>query len=236
MNLLFYNTFELKQNAFVFLCGDDSSELLSSILAREIAGQGQKVLITSTFPIPYPVEGQILVNIEPQLLRQKLTSDPSPIIYLCSGIENDQLIPISPDFFEQFQLSLNKDIRIIIFVRELTKELLAQKNIKHNSIFITALNYQKINEQLSGFFSDLESETEVTFTDGLKLHWEAIVKQNCPARFSGEDSGMENHVLFLNQVKSIIDENRVIPITRSLGNLYERVFIGDINEYKIREI
>lgn len=58
-----------------------------------MASHDQNILFLSNVPLKYPVEGQILVNIEPALLRQKLQTEGSPVFYLCSAIEHEKLLP-----------------------------------------------------------------------------------------------------------------------------------------------
>ena len=231
MSQLFYNLFGVQENTAVVLCGDASTELLSHVLAKETAAREQKALICANFPIPYPIEGQILVNVEPELLKKKLESDPSRIIYLCTEIKEDQLHPISGDFFKRFAPFISDDVRFIIQIKSEPSNIL-QTFRPEEVVLVNSFNYQNLKEALSDFLSDFQAQSDGTFTEDLKSTWNELTARWC----AFNEERFQQKILFINQIKSLIDENRFIPLARNLSELYQRILIGDINDYKIKEI
>ncbi len=234
MNHLFYNTFNLSTVPIVILCGDDTAELLGSTLAREISGQNQNALIFSDVPMAYPVEGQVLVDIEPELLAQKITSQDGQIWHLCKEIKDDRLFSLESSFLTRFIPLLPENARLLFLLKGQLPQALHKVIEKSGYGFINAFGYGSLVNQINDFFSDLDGSHAENFTESLKNIWKQWVTKFCPQ--TGAASQPFARVLFFNQIKSLIDENQVIPIVRTLNDFYDRVFIGDINEYKLKEV
>lgn len=234
MNHLFYNTFEIEKTPYLFLCGDETLELLRTTLAREIAGQGKNVLLISDAPMAYPIEGQILVDIEAELLSQKIASDESQIYYICSEVKDNLLYPVSDSFCNKFIPHLTQNTRLIVTVEKRWPSVLNEGSIDKKYSFISAFGFGHFGQHLSAFFSEFEQEATHRFAEELKTQWKKWVMNFCPQTGAATQPFVQN--LFFNQIKSLIDENRVIPIVRTLTDFYDKVFIGDINEYKLKEV
>ncbi len=236
MNHLFYNTFNLGTVPIVILCGDDTAELLGSTLAREISGQNQNALIFSDVPMAYPVEGQVLVDIEPELLARKISSQNGQIWYLCKEIKDDRLFPLESSFLIRFLPILPENVRLLFLLKGQLPQTLHTVIEKSGYGFINAFGYGNFVTQLNEFFSDLDGNHAENFTESLKNIWKEWVAKSCPQTGASASSSSFARILFFNQIKSLIDENQVIPIVRTLNDFYDRVFIGDINEYKLKEV
>lgn len=231
---MFYTQFQVENNKFIFFCGDESSELLASILSKEMAAQGQKIVFMSNVPLKYPVEGQILVDIEPELLKQKLQTEESQIFYLCSAIENEKLLPLNSEKWSQF-LKINKlNVRFMFLISKNEKFNLETLVEENNGCMISSFNFSNLEGQLEKFLSDFNTDEQ--FQDELRKHWQQSIESICPAEFFNQNVPAIKRFLFINQVKSLIDENKIMGILRNLTNLYDKIFMGDINDFKIKEI
>ena len=234
MNSMFYDQLQIQENDFVFFCGDQTSELLSSLLAKEITSQGQKALILSDAPLKYPVEGQILVDIDPELLKEKLNSESSEVFYLCRAIENELLLPVSAQHWQTIIQTRLPNVRLLIQIAKL-ENLSVLKECDHKrTCLITSLSFQTLEPQLGQFLTDFKSDEK--FSDELRKHWIQIVREFCPKDIFSNTLPPVKRFLFINQVKALIDENKMIGILRNLNELYDKIFFGDINDFKIKEV
>lgn len=234
MNHLFYNTFGLDQMPFVFLCGDESLEVLSAALAREITGQGKTALLVSDSPMPFPVEGQVLVDIRPELLKRKIDPDSAQTFYLCSAIDDDRLIPVDLAFWKELVSNLPPKVHIISLLKKVPPVSLIKKKLQERFVFINTFGYGYLEENLTKLINEFEQREDESFDEAIKTYWQKWASAFCPQ--ASEKATALKRILYLNHVKSLIDENRIIPIVRNLTDLYDQVFIGDINEYKLKEI
>jgi|GEM_PF-3206790 hypothetical protein len=234
MNHLFYNTFNIGTVPIVILCGDDTAELVGSTLAREISGQNQNALIFSDVPMAYPVEGQVLVDIEPELLAQKIVSQNGQIWHLCKELKDDRLFPLEPLFLTRFIPLLPENSRLLFLLKGQLPQTVHKVIEKSGYGFINTFGYGNFTTQLNDFFNELNGRKNENFTESLKNIWKKWVAEFCPQ--TGAAFQPFARILFFNQIKSLIDENQVIPIVRTLNDFYDRVFIGDINEYKLKEV
>ncbi|RLD11267.1 hypothetical protein DRI50_10200 [candidate division KSB1 bacterium] len=230
---LFYNTFGLEHTPFIFLCGNESLEVLSTTLSRELEGQNKTTLVLSDSPMVFPVEGQVLIGIHSELLKKKVETETPRIYYLCSEVKNDLLLPVEPSLLPEFILDLPENVTVLSLITRVPP-FIREKELQNKFIFINVFGLKQIEEHLSKFIGAFEQHSDVSFTENLQLHWQKWVANFCPR--SKDTITPLKRILFLNHVKSLIDENRIIPIVRNLNELYDQVFIGDINEYKLKEI
>ncbi len=234
MNSIFYKQLQSEENNWILFCGDESSELLASILSREMASQGQKILFLSNVPLKYPVQGQILVNIEPALIKQKLQSDGSPVFYLCSAIEGEKLLPLDSEKWSQIFHLEELNVRFMFLISNVEKfdsySVMAEKQ----ACMISSFNFSNLEKTLENFLTDFKAAEQ--FQEELTKHWHKTTQGLCPQEFFSQHSSNIKRFLFINQVKSLIDENKIMGILRNLTDLYDKIFIGDINDFKIKEI
>ncbi len=234
MNLIFYNQFQVEGNKFIFFCGDESKELLSRILSMEVVGKGQKAIFLANEPLKYPVEGQILVNIEPELLKQKLQSEESKILYLCSAIEGEKLQPVATGKWAKIIKMAEPNTCFMFLISSVNKFRLPRGVAREKSFVISSFNFSNFENQLEKFLSDFKSDEK--FQDELLKYWQKTTEHFCPQDFLNKNFPKLKRILFINQVKSIIDENKLMGILRNLSELYDKIFLGDINDLKIKEI
>ncbi len=219
---------------FVFLCGDESLEVLSATLAREITGQGKTALLVSDSPMPFPVQGQVLVDIRPELLKRKIDAANVQTYYLCSAINDDLLSPVDLAFWEELVSNMPPKVHIISLLKNVPPATLIQKKLRERFVFINTFGYGYLEENLTELINDFKQQKEESFDDAIKTYWQKWASAFCPQ--TSEKATSLKRILYLNHVKSLIDENRIIPIVRNLTDFYDQVFIGDINEYKLKEI
>ena len=234
MSHLFYDTFGLENTPYVFLCGDESLEILRGTLARELSGQGKTSLLFSDAPMSFPVEGQILVDIKPELLKRKIDSDSGGIFSLCSEVKDDLLMPVDPDLFREFFTALPGNTFVIGAVQRTFLPLIEKIVSDGQFIFINVYGFGALEGHLSKFINEFGEKSHISFEEELKKQWQNWSEQFCPDP-TGKSKPFKR-ILYLNQVKTLIDENQVIPIVRNIADFYDQVFIGDINEYKLKEI
>ncbi len=237
MNQLFYNQFGMAELKFIFLCGDVSREMVCNILAREIAGQNLKAIVFSNGPLKYPMEGQILVDIDAELFFDELKTAEANTIYLCSAIENDLLLPPSEKLLNNILQMEIPEARFLIQSQGPVEESLLKRMTKEQhatACMITSLNFSNLEEKLERFLSAFKSEH--LFSDDLIEHWQNIIKPYCVPQFTTKNENGLKTILFINQVKSLIDENTMMGLFRNLRHLYDKIYLGNINDFKIKEI
>lgn len=234
MKSIFYNQLQSEENNLIFFCGDESSELLASLLSREMASHDQNILFLSNVPLKYPVEGQILVNIEPALLRQKLQTEGSPVFYLCSAIEHEKLLPLNSEKWSQILHLEDLNVRFMFLISNAEKFDLYSVMAEKQACMISSFNFSNLERTLEKFLSDFKAAEK--FQEELTKHWLKTTQRFCPQEFFSQHSPNIKRFLFVNQVKSLIDENKIMGILRNLTDLYDKIFIGDINDFKIKEI
>ena len=234
MNHLFFDTFGIGNTPLVFLCGDDSLEILRATLARELSGQGKTSLIISDSPMTFPVEGQVLVDIKPEFLKQKIELEPAEIFCLCSEVKDDLLMPLDLHSLKDFFIDLPKNVHIISTIKHVPAPFINEDRKDEKFIFINVFGFGNLEGHLNKFINEFRQRSYDSFEENLKSQWQKLASQFCPR--SKELSRPFQRILYLNNVKTLIDENQVIPIVRNIADLYDQVFIGDINEYKLKEI
>ena len=234
MSHLFYDTFGMENTPYVFLCGDESLEILRGTLARELSGQGKTSLFISDSPMSFPVEGQVLVDIKPELLKRKIDSDKAGIFSLCSEVKDDLLMPVEPDLLGDFFSDLPSNTYVIGAVKRMPLPIIEKVVSGGQFIFINVYGFGSLGGHLNKFINEFGKKSHISFEEKLKKQWRNWSVQFCPEP-TGKSKPFKR-ILYLNQVKTLIDENQVIPIVRNIADLYDRVFIGDINEYKLKEI
>ncbi len=234
MSHLFYDTFGMESIPLLFLCGDDSVELMRATLARELAGRGKSTLFVSDTPMPFPVEGQVLVDIKPDLLKQKIDPQTPGIFYLCSEVKDDLLMPLDRAFVTHCLQHLPHNVTLITTVKGSPSLLAGDGDLPVKYIFIHVFGYRFLEENFNRLINESDAQSDISFEDHLKNHWQKWAERYCP-NFA-ENNQAHRRLLYLNQVKSLIDENHVISIVRNLTDMYDHIYIGDINEYKLKEI
>ncbi len=229
-----YEKLEIESKKFIFLCGDDSKELLGHAIANEVANHKQKILIVSDAPLKYPIDGHILVDIDSKLLKQKLANEQPFVTYLCNGIENELLLPIDQSFWQNvLKITLPGAHFLVQLSPEADTNLFLKINLK-NALLIHSLNFQSLEPTITNVLNDFNSNQ--TFSHELLKQWQKIINVFCPDPSKIKEAKNLKKILFINQVKSLINENKIIGIFRNLLNLYDGIYIGDVNDLKIREI
>ncbi len=234
MNQLFYSQFNLDHLRGALLCGDDSREMLTRTLAKEIVAQNENVVIVSNAPLKYPMEGEILVDIEGELLKQTLKEKNASTFYVCKAVENERLLPPNPQLLQALLNLSPSSFRLLLQLENSIAPSWLEALPETGFCMVTSFNFQNLEQHLAQFLNELDSHK--TFSDDLLDHWQATLRNVCPEFLTLQKRFALQKFLFVNQVKSLINENKMMGIFRNLTGLYDKIFYGDINDFKLKEI
>lgn len=232
MKRFFYEKFNISHSPLVIFCGDKESIALYNILAEEAASYGKHVIMISMMPEKYPIEGKVLVCDETEMLIELIRNEEAHVIYLAKKIEEDILMPFS--FKEIKPLIRNQDENIQLFIKVSAKNK-PPAFLKAADVVCT-LNFNIIREEILQIYSNLSLTSSGTAQKKFRQKLNTLIESHCPLLYNKEDVPAKK-TLFISQVKTLLDENLIIPIGRDLKKSSGiRILYGNINQYQLKEI
>jgi len=231
MKHLFYQHFALTGSSLVVFNGDKETKAILHLLAEEAVASGKRVLILSSQPEKYPIEGKVLVSPGTEMLMELLQSEEAQIIYLARKISDDILYPFKTAEIKRLLRKQEAATQIFMDVQaeEHTFDFLQKADL------ICTLNFNLLREEILRVYQNVSLKSSVTAQNKIRRRILELLKQNCPCFQEGDTAGQK--ILFIAQIKTLLDENVIIPVGRDLKNtLHTRILYGSVNHYQIKEI
>ncbi|GEM_PF-5679356 len=230
MRGLFYSAFGAEHITRFLFCVERTSLPIMEILAKESAANNRHVLILGHQPIPYPIEGKVLISPETEFLLQLIEDEEPRVIYLAKGISDDLLLPYEMSDINRFASEIQTDMMLFL---QLAPDDDIEGYLAHQpgTRCVCVLNYKEISSIL---FADTRSkQTPGESTLFKRIH--KIVSEHCP--LFDHAQCRKDAILFIDQVKNLLEENMLLSVLRKYNQRFEgHLLIGDVTRYHVREL
>ncbi len=234
MKNLFSKNFGLESAKLISVSGSGNDALIH-LLAEEAVLAGIRVLILSTTKQRYPIEGKVLISDETDLLSRLIHSDKPQITYLAKKVEGDLLIPFEAKAIHTLLEQCTEDVRL--FLNHDQKEELAKGYdiFFRKSYRICTLNFNTLRDKILDVYENTAIRSSASAQKKIQDEFLKLINENCTADILNADS--ETQVLFIDQVKNVLDENLLIPVARSLKKFkVEKLLYGFVHHYQVKVI
>jgi len=230
MSTLFYSTLKLGEHSQVFIWGEKSAHALLCLLSAETRRSGRIALVLSDDLQVYPIEGKVLVSPETDLLKDLLKTEPAEVIHLARSVKNDILQPYASKDIKKILAQSEDPILPFLYVKKNGQNLKQIIQSSAKPLCLCVINYQNDGQEL------LDSARRPSVSDKtvnrkilqiITAHCEGFNEMECA----------ENNVLFIDQVKTILEENKLLSVLRKFNEQFAgRIFLGNTTQYRIKEI
>lgn len=234
MSQLFFSKFDLQSNQVIFFHGSEEKIALLHHLADETAQAGRHALVIATQPARYPIEGKVLVSDDTSLLMNLIEDEAPSVIWLASKVEHNLLMPLKTEDINELLNTLSNRVNVFIDYSGSAAEELKKYSAYQKALFICLVNFNKIRTEITHIsdhdLTDNRKSSEKFISERLLK----LLEQVAP-HFGSIAS--EKKICFIDQIKSMHDENMIIPVARNLKlSLESRMIIGNVINYQIKEI
>lgn len=230
MSTLFYSTLKLDEHAPVFIWGEKCAHALLCLLAAEAKHNHRLALVLSDDQQVYPIEGKVLVSPETDLLNDLLKTEPPEVMYLARAVKNDILQPYGAAEIKKILAQSKQPMLPFLYVKKDKQNLKQLIQAAARPLCLCVINYQKAEQVLLDTAKRAgasEKTVNRKILDIIATHCERFNEMDC----------MENSVLFIDQVKTILEENKLLSVLRKFNEQFRgRIFMGNISQYRIKEI
>ena len=234
MNQQFYNQFIPTDKNIIAIFGDRLRSSLLHLLSGESARNGKKALIIADSPIPYPLEGKVLVCDELSIVKRLIDNEDPEQIYLASKVKDDFLYPFLLKEIKPFIKSLDRNDLLFFDISSKGKINFKTHRYLDDALLICSINYNLLKDNLPQIskIKDLKSKSiDEQISD--KVH--NLIKKMCPHFTEVEE--VEDKICFIDQVKGLYDENVIRSIARNLETkLNCKMLIGNTNSFHVKAI
>lgn len=235
MKNLFVKNFALESANLISVSGIGNNTALIHLLAQESITAGFRVLVLSTSKQRYPIEGKVLISDETDLLHQLIHSDEPEITYLAKQVTGDLLIPFEAKAIKTLLEQCTDDVRLFINF-DLSEDVPKgyEKFIK-KSHRICTLNFNTLRDKILDTYKNTAIRSSASAQKKIQKEFLRIIQENCPENI--KDTIIGTHILFIDQVKNVLDENLLIPVARSLDKFKaDKVLYGYVHHYQVKVI
>lgn len=234
MSNTFFDRFNLLEENIILISGDRFKQMLLQQLGRETVKAGFQSLIFSLDKMGYPVEGKVLVTDDLKLLPRLIENEIPQVIYIANKVQDDLLHPFTYKEIMSFARKYSVQSKIFISLDFLDHSGTFPLTFFKKSTMVCSINLNLLKESFPDI-TRLKEQKKKSLSDQVVDKVFTMIKRHCP--YIHETEKLKQRILYIGQVKSIYDENVILPIARSLKTLLSsRVFIGDINTYRIKEV
>jgi len=100
---------------------------------------------------------------------------------------------------------------------------------------ICCLNFNILKEDILKIYSSDTFKSSGTARKKIRRRLMSMVEENCPCINNSNHTGRKT--IFISQVRTLLDENLLIPIVRDLKTAVDhRIMYGSINHYQLKEV
>jgi|GEM_PF-6155128 len=234
MSNTFFDRFNLREENVILISGDRFKQMLLQQLGRETVKAGFQSLIFSLDKMTYPVEGKVLVSDDLKLLPRLIENEIPQEIYIANKVQDDLLHPFTYKEIMTFARKSAGQSKVFISLGFPDHSNTFPLTFVKKSTIICSINLNLLKDSFPDI-TRLKEQKKKSLSDQVVDKVFTMIKRYCP--YIPETEKLNQRILYIGQVKSIYDENVILPIARSLKSLLSsRVFIGDINTYRIKEV
>jgi len=235
MKNLFTKNFGLESVKLVSVSGKGGNAALIHMLAEESVLAGFRVLILSTSKQRYPIEGKVLISDETDLLSRLIHSDEPQITYLAKKVEGDLLIPFESQAIQTLIEQCTDDVRLFLNHDQTEKLVEGYDDFFSKSYRICTLNFNILRDKILDIYENTAIRSSATAQKKIQDEFLKLIIENCPA--DAQDASGEANVLFIDQVKNVLDENLLIPVARSLKKFKaDKLLYGYVHHYQVKAL
>ena len=231
MKDLFYKNFNIAASPLVVFAGDRRDNALLNLAAEETVAAGQHVIIISGMQEKYPIEGKVLVSPDISMVINLIDAEELQVIYLARKIDDDILFPFSGKDLNQLVSEQSENVKIFykIDASSVMPEIFQSANI------ICTLNFNVLREKILKIYSNDTFKSSETSRKKIRQHVISLITNNCQCINNPSQTGKKS--IFIAQVKTLLDENLIIPVVRDLkSKIKSHIFYGSINHYQLKEV
>ena len=231
----FYNNFTLSNKNIISICGEGNNAVLIHLLAQVAVIAGYRALVIATGSQKYPIEGKVLISDETDLLLRLIRSEQSEVTYLARKVSGDLLIPFNEAEIKALLKQVDDDIKFFISCNPENKPSKTYNRLIAKSLQICTINFNAMRNQLLEIYENTTIRSSSIAQKKIKDQFIQLIDKNCPSFASIEDKSA--HVLYIDQVKNVLDENLLIPVARHL-KLFRpvKILYGNVHHYHVKEI
>jgi hypothetical protein len=231
MKNLFCKSFNTADAPVLLFAGGTRETALMNLLAEETVSAGRRILIVSAGPEKYPIEGKVLISPDTGMIMELIKTEEIKIIYLAGKIENDILMPLSDENLAQLAADKNDDIKIFYKIDNSRKI----PEVFYGADLICLVNFNILKEKILDIYSKDTFKSSSTALKKICSHVISLIEEDCPCINNPDHTGRK--YIFIAQVKTLLDENLLIPVARQLkSRTKHRVFYGSVNHYQVKEV
>lgn len=235
MNQLFFNHFKLASEKTICLLGGEGKNALIQLLAQESVLAGYRALVVSTAAMRYPIEGKVLLSEEINLTLNLVRNAQPEIIYLARNVSDDYLLPFNTDELNLLVVNSGQDSRLFIDIISADSSFYKNAPNLADSLVICQLNFSVLSDELLQLSQKVDLNSHHEYVETAQERMREILSQHCPFYQTLETK--REKIIFIGQMKNILDENILIPIARHLKACFaSRVLYGNLNQYQIKEV
>ncbi|MBN2424882.1 MAG: hypothetical protein JXR46_04365 [Calditrichaceae bacterium] len=230
-----FNSFKIRDFQFVGIFAGNSKLGLLNSLAKETVFSGYNVIIISIHHLPYPIEGEVVLADEPQILFNSTKSKEPQVYYLAGAITNDLLEPLSFSKINEIISKSYEQCKVFIYINNLDQISKFPTQTCDNMLMICEVNYNLLREVTETLAIKNKKSKEQSYSKNIEKMLNNLIATNCPVFKSVTSS--KDKICYIGQVKSMFDQNLVLPLARKIKEDYNcNVFLGYIQDYFLKEV
>ncbi len=235
MKRLFLDQFNVSDPSLVCISGNGANNALIHLLANEAISQGFRTLVVANSAQKYPVEGKVLVSDETNLLMDLVRADEPEVTYLAKQVQGDLLMPFTADEIKTILKHLDGDVKVFVLLSPKGEALQKYGSVIKSALVICTVNFNLIRPKMLDVYESTSIRSSSSSQKHIKELFVTHIQEHCPAFVSTHSKA--GRILFIDQVKNLLDENLLIPVARSLKD-YEHATIlyGHVHHYQVKEI
>ncbi len=235
MKRLFLDYFNVAGPSTISVAGNGANTALIYLLAQEAISQGFRTLVVANTAQKYPVEGKVLVSDETDLLMNLIRADEPEVTYLAKKVEGDLLMPFTADEIKTGLKNLDGDVKLFVLYFHEGEALQKYGAVLKSALSICTLNFNLIRPKMLEIYESTSIRSSSSSQKRIKELFVKDIAEQCP--FFENARAKAGRILFIDQVKNLLDENLLIPVARSLKD-YEntRVLYGHVHHYQVKEV
>lgn len=238
MKNMYFNYFNLAQHQVVMVAGDADNAALVHLLAAETVAAGQRALILSPQTQKYPIEGKVLVSDETELLLTLIRSEQPQVTYLARKVQADLLVPFDGPELLQFAVQIKQyagEMKLFVPCQAKAEIPDGYRKLLEDALPVCSINFNRLREELLEVYRNTAIRSSNQARKKIRTRFMGLIAENCPPFARSEDK--TGHVVYIDQVKNVLDENLLIPVARHLKEENPiKILYGNMHHYQVKEI
>ncbi len=234
MKRLFLDYFNVADPPVICVSGNGANNALIHLLAQEAISQGFRTLVVANTAQKYPVEGKVLVSDETDLLMNLIRADEPEVTYLAKKVEGDLLMPFTADEIKTVLKNLDGDVKVFVQNFHEGEALNKYGAVLKSALSICTVNFNLIRPRMLEIYESTSIRSSSSSQKRIKGLFVKDIAEQCPSFENAHAKA--GRILFIDQVKNLLDENLLIPVARSLKDYKNtRILYGHVHHYQVKE-